>query len=603
MKAWLLACVLGLMSAYSAAATQISPDDPTQYIRYWSDQIIAPENNSDARWAHDIYSRLLRAWDYTRVAPNLNIIRVKRGTWAASLADGNILITESALALIKSVQPENADHLLAFVIAHEFAHQRSDDLWHLKFYRMVGDQSPEQQSRVLGNLIQSDFAEIEKAEAQADQDAIVLMATVGYNPHAVLDAGATGKDFYTTWVEQIWDNGCESSNNTQLKIACAQAQLRALRTRAQIESIAEQSVLYDLGVQAMVAGNYEQARRYFTVYGRSFPNRAVLTSIGLTYFAEAFEAYREQTATSGGWPLYFPVFIDAQPLASFQQSAKRGISLDVRQKLNMSLEYFNQAKKLAPNYRATYLLMISAYQMMNNQPMALGLLEGEYVAQFGRDAASDYLSAINQALQGKTDAALSALQSLEFEQVTSDIPNDQLAFASVMNQTALLMSDGREDEAKQRWLAYAQSTQQSKTDLFQVALTQLQPARAAKQRVSVPTAFMSFKVGDKWLNDRPTETTELWYDGAPYQLIQLDGRTIVLDDASRVVSVRVRGNVSDQLNQLETGWTLDRVVTNYGAPKRRLDLMNGQYLAYDHLGLAVQVEQNRVVGWFYYLPR
>ncbi|MFC3703081.1 hypothetical protein ACFOND_15740 [Reinekea marina] len=595
---------LCLTSPIARATTQISPNDPTQYIRYWNDQIVDPANHEEVLWAHQIFDRLLRAWDYTRVAPTLNIIEATNGPWAASLADGNILLTRSAIRLIQEQHPTQADHLLAFVIAHELAHQRSDDLWHLKFYRMVGDQSPEQQSKVMGNLANADMADIEKAEAQADQDAIVLMASVGFDTQAVIQTQHQ-QDFYTTWVEQLWQNSCEQGVNTQFKIACAQAQLRALRTKSQIEAISAQAVLYEMGVQAMVTGDYEQARRYFTTYGRSYPNRAVLTSIGLTYLAEAFRVYQLHAANKETFPYYFPLFIDATPQLRPALVAKRGIQTHqgVNALAQKSLEYFTQAKKLAPDNPATYVLMISAYQMMNNTPMAAGILQGEYIARFGSDITSAYLQGINLLLDGKNSQALNLLSEVRDSQSKPQgLSLSQLQYAALMNMTGHYLRESQADTAKQLWLQYAQREQQAHSDLFQMALNQLQPNRMAKQSVSIPFAVQEYRIGEKWLKDRPDATAELWYNGAPFQLLTLDGRSIVVDDQARIISVWVTDNVRDMIDKVQMRWTIDRVITNLGTPSRRLDLVAGQYLAYDHLGLAVKIEQGVVHGWFYYLP-
>ena len=155
-------------------------------------------------------------------------------------------------------------------------------------------QEPKNRLLMLNGLpLESDaLADIEQKEVQADHDGLIMMSSVGFDPWQVL----ADKDFFTAWVESIWQEACDSDASAGFIKACHQAQSRALRTRSQLDIVASQAAVYDLGIQAMVANNYEQARHFFTLFGREYPNRNVMSAIGISYLSEALVIHRELLA-------------------------------------------------------------------------------------------------------------------------------------------------------------------------------------------------------------------------------------------------------------------------------------------------------------------
>ena len=111
------------------------PDDPRQSITYWQKHSISAAEDSLVVMAQGVFKVLLRAWDNSRLEPNLYVVKSSAGPWAASLADGNILLSRAAIESCLKFGKHRAKHLLAFVLAHELAHQRADDLWHQRFFR------------------------------------------------------------------------------------------------------------------------------------------------------------------------------------------------------------------------------------------------------------------------------------------------------------------------------------------------------------------------------------------------------------------------------------------------------------------------------------
>jgi len=214
-------CIALLLSRTAVALPSAETEQQNQSIGYWKPYVVNPAKDAGAARAQRVFANLLRTWDDTRVEPSLYVVDSTHGPWAASLADGNILLSRAAIDITLAQGPAHADHLLAFVLAHELVHQRADDLWHHKFFRLVGSQTPERQQELQRGLTLQGEAlpDLERREAQADHDGLILMATVGYDPFVVIDVAIDGsidgptnavsdtahatKDFFTHWVENL----------------------------------------------------------------------------------------------------------------------------------------------------------------------------------------------------------------------------------------------------------------------------------------------------------------------------------------------------------------------------------------------------------------
>ncbi|MFT5656876.1 MAG: hypothetical protein ACI9KN_000145 [Gammaproteobacteria bacterium] len=147
--ALMLAIILPMSSLAATDSALLPPDDPRQSITYWKAHAISALDDEDVVLAERVFSQLLRGWDNSRVEPGLFVVRSEGAAWAASLADGNILLSREAIRTCLDFGQQRGEHLLAFVLAHELAHQRSDDLWHQRFFRSMRNQGKQQQDIML----------------------------------------------------------------------------------------------------------------------------------------------------------------------------------------------------------------------------------------------------------------------------------------------------------------------------------------------------------------------------------------------------------------------------------------------------------------------
>ena len=638
----LLAAVLysGLVSADSRSVSP--PADPRQSINYWKAHSIPADSDPLVQTSQSIFSVLLRGWDSSRLEPGLYVVESASGAWAASLADGNILLSRAAIDTCMSFGEQRGENLLAFVLAHELAHQRSDDLWHQRFFRMIGEHNPESRQKMMRGLQLDDtrLSDIEQKEAQADHDGLILMASVGYDPYQILDDRSTDDrssnsqeqndvsarpDFFTSWVENIWQERCDTQLNTALKDACQQAQTRALRTRAQLTSVATQSLVYEMGVQAFVAKNYAKAREYFSAYGRDYPSRAVLSAIGLSHLAEALETHTRliELGALQQPAFYYPLMLDtrpdAQPLGHGVQTQKRSdvdamIEQLQQQKhtaLEQAVQLFEKAIRLEPGHRKTYLLLATAYLLDDNPYMVRGVLQGSYLPRLGADPAADMMLALTSAVEGKTGDAEKTLDKL-ITRVNgfngdSAMPRNLLIYSTCYNRAALAVF--RHDEAKAA-AVWKQLASESKGGgnalLFRMALDHL------IQRDSNTVAFTQTltnapTIGGKRPGDRidtaVTPLNVLWIDGEQFDVYRTDDGNRYITSANGVIISAWQNMDNDSLSGiLAVGDSADRPFKTLGTPDRRIDMQSGEYLAYDRYGLALHINADKIAGWFLYNP-
>jgi len=616
----IVAAILLCTGFNATAATLAPPDDPTQSINYWKPHTISPRHDPLAEKAQAVFSVLLRAWDSSRLEPSLYVVESAAGPWAASLADGNILLSRSAIEACMNFGEERADHLLAFVLAHELAHQRADDLWHQRFFRLVGTQSPESAKKMLRGLQLDNklLANIEQKEAQADHDGLIMMASVGYDPYQILDK----KDFFTQWVENIWQNSCRVvEDSTAEADACKQAQSRALRARAQLSNVATQAMLYELGVQAFVAGNYFDAERYFTAYGRDYPSRAVLTALALTHMAKALQIQQELIHT-GALQIanfYYPLLLDATAAATpldrssdtqGKRSSPDAVSEQQLRKMHRELEkaddYFDKAIRLEPNQKKTYLLLAMSYLIDGNTFMARGVLQGKYIPMFRQDAPSALLLAMTSALENDPKHAHRGFQRL-IKQLTdtkqnSAIPRDLLLYTAYHNYAALLLHAGETDKSLDLWKTLAAESQKNHNAfLFRLALGHINPNAAPTTPRATALQIDGKRLGDAVGSVAKNQESELWIEGDLYHVFRLnDGSRFVVGKDQKIISAWQASGRQQLTHGIKIGDNADRSLKTFGIPNRRLHMLSGEYLAYDDYGIAIHIDNNRIAGWFLY---
>ena len=608
------------------------PQDPSQSITYWKSQVIDAQQDSAVALAHSVFSVLLRSWDSARVEPNLYVVKSHTGPWAASLADGNILLSRSAIDICLHYGKQHAEHLLAFILGHELAHQRAEDLWHQKFLRLAGSQAPEIQQQLLKDLkINPDtIAQLEQREAQADHDGLLIMASVGYDPFRIVDQ----KDFFTTWVENLWNISCDNRQiDSTITSACKKARTRALRTKTQLATVAAQNTLFELGIRSYVARDFEQAREFFNAFGKDFPSRAVFANIGLTYLQQAIDIENQiaELAPRNSRPststphlkFEYPVMLSENALSkkstAMTASNKRGAN-DIliaqltgrkHRLIESAIDQFEKAIRLQPNHRSGYILLATSYLVDDNTFMTRGILQGKYIPKFSQDPAVLQLLAITSYKETKITDAIGQFKKALHQASSTETPiltKDALTYAAAHNLTAILNQQGKREQARATWNTLAkQANQRGNSYLFQLAVSRVNPDLAGNS--NSPAKHMK-STGASVLH-KPYELTskagnvnDVWLDGEKLHVIRTGhSRSLVVDEQNRVISASNLKFERSPSQQLVIGDSADRPLKQFGIPARRVQLNSGEYLAYDNLSMAVHIVNGHVADWFFYQPK
>ncbi len=612
-----LSCLLLLPCGVMAAESLTLPDDPRQSISYWKLHTVSAEQDQKVALAQRVFTKLLRAWDSSRVEPGLYVVNTSHSAWAASLADGNILLSREAINISLADGEQRGEHLLAFVLAHELAHQRSDDLWHQRFFRSVRSQDASQRARLLDGLpLDAGLVrDLEQREAQADRDGLVLMASVGFDPWQVLQQ----RNFFTRWVESIWQLTCGQPGSEEFRTACRQAHTRALRAKVQLDSVVSQSVIYELGTQALVARNYTLARHYFTLYGREYPARAIMSAIGISYLAEAMDLRQRIDAIdpASEAAYYYPMLLDARLNIGTDGDAAKRTATDIELKtlqrklkarVEFAVQFLERAIRLDPGHRPLYLSIAIAHLVENNQFLVQGILQGRYIPRFGKDAAASMLLALNRALEGDHAKAATELARLiaDHDMIAgqSVIAPDLLRYTAVFNLAELYRFLQRDAEIESLWQALAFRAQaQGQAYLFRLALQQLGTERqSGNDKLAIAPTVKGVRLGDrKPRDDSPHRISELWIEGELFHVyIYQDGARYISSGSGKIISASQVGGNRAIGDLIRIGESSDRPLKTLGIPDRRLQLTSGEYIAYDRYGLALKLDQNRVQGWFLY---
>jgi hypothetical protein len=144
--------------------------------------------------------------------------------------------------------------------------------------------------------------------------------------------------------------------------------------------------------------------------------------------------------------------------------------------------------------------------------------------------------------------------------------------------------------------------------LFQLCLNQL---KVTLTPAGLPHKIMhidGYRIGDRLPSHKKVPQgvpmDELWLEGEQLRILRLDqGSRFVLDRDDRIVGAWQDAGALTLGESIAIGDEADRPIKTWGIPDRRLHLMSGEYLAYDKQGVAMRIEDQKVVGWFLYPNR
>jgi len=627
---WIILFAIGSVKALFAETVDLQTlQQNRQQIEYWKPHGVLPHQDERVNIAHQIYTRLLLAWEGKQRAPRLLVVRDQGRAWAATLNGGNILMTVAAIDICLSLKQGNQD-ALAFILAHELAHQQAQDAWHTRAFRMAGLSQTTDFLSLQGSRSQDSewlFQQKLDMEVRADHNALLFMSAVDFNPLILFSDTAS---FLTSWVEAVTRRSCQYRQMTvSVSHVCKTAQARTQQLHQKINYVALQSTLLILGNNAFITGRYDQAQRYFEAFSEDFKSAAVFSNLGLSYLAEAMHLMQGSIVSSQKIhvQLKYPVYLDTgdqmmhwlsqakklQEQYGYKQGRSKGNdeTLDeatyqrVQQQLARAEKMFSHAMEYAPHHRFYLAYLITTHVMQSQLLSADALLKEKYQAQFGDDLLSQLLAALIVAAHGKTAEALSQLETVFLDRSVQwfqalDAKNRYVTYLGFQNMQ-LLSSLAPRGNSMADYGSIFSSYAITSEDTFNYYRAQLMMQKIAVNSMAERPSLHGFELGQRFIESRAmqgrVDKRELWVSGERFLLYQFTDEAYLLVNRNNRVIEAWQDVIITENNKSNIPVTLAMLKKTYGMPSRTLSVTGGDYFVYDSLGVATKVNNDQVEGW------
>jgi hypothetical protein len=291
--------------------------DSIEDIGYWRrfSQELTPAHDPRAAKAHAIFDRLVEVADKRRDV-KLQLWITASDPWQIGLPiairDGWIVLSKGVLEMCYR-EPTWGEDRLAFVMAHEMAHQLHDDLWHVRFAQAFEAQRLQDPAlpQILEQLPRTtrEVERVRERELRADESGMRYAALAGFNPHAIITQNPS-ENFFAEWVRVLEPRfpGIGSVPPTP--------QERAEHLRAHLQRVANATSMFTVGLWSYYSGNYPQAIRAFEAFRSVFASREVLHNLAASYHQLALQAYEKWQLKPQTFPFQLSLLIEPLTRAS-----------------------------------------------------------------------------------------------------------------------------------------------------------------------------------------------------------------------------------------------------------------------------------------------
>jgi tetratricopeptide (TPR) repeat protein len=605
--------IIGLVLAITwlVLLPALAAANPKERIEYWQkhyDELLAKDDRRAAR-AHDIFQRILNAaGKRPGVVPRLYI--TKTDPWNISLPiaipDGWVILSKGALEICYR-DPQRGDDRLAFVLAHEIAHQLKDDFWHLRFFQAIEASKTrakdEQFTKVLEearNIARATDHVLFK-ELQADEHGILYASMAGFNTTAIVSED--GKvNFFEAWLRALDPSRIQGVRTDP---SHPSPQQRAATVTARLQQVLAHVDLFTWGLRFYQVGEYERAVLAFEKFLTVFPSREVYHNLATSHHQLAVQYYRVWKKDALALPWKLSLAIDPVTRASGMVVRGAGPPADLfNAHLDQAIDFYQTAITLDPSYTPA----------RNNLGCALILKGDLYKA----------IAMFQDGLRIAPDAA-ELLNNLGVAFVHAENPNqarthllkahelDPAYDAPLWNLGKLGHTERHEAEAQKYWLAYLQLDPVSPwADALRQALSLGKPASATpaftapvgEHLLGVPVGAFKDELPAEW--GKPVQSREIALKGACSKareqacfeaaVYKNGAATLSQNDAIQILVAQEEFRGSSARG-ISIGSLATDVRANYGVPSRILHMPHGATWVYDVHSIAFQLRAGKVVSW------
>jgi tetratricopeptide (TPR) repeat protein len=514
-----------------------------------------------------------------------------------ALPDGGIILSKGALDICYQ-EPTRGDDRLAFVLAHELAHQFKDDFWHMKFFQAI-EASKAQAPQPNANLeevlrIARLPDDVQAKELQADQHGIVYASLAGFNTNAIVTEDNT-VNFFQDWVRTLDPSRLRSVRADR---AHPSPQQRAETLKVHLRQILDKLDEFHVGLWFYQAGNYPKAILAFEDFLHVFPSREVYQNLAVSYHQLAVQYY--QLWKQDAWALPFQLSLAVDPVTRAGKVALRGGEGPEKAAelfhayLVKAIEFYHTAIALDPSYALAYtnlgcalILQEEVYKAIATLQDALKIAPNSPQIFNNLGVAFFYAEQLRQAKAHLTRAA-------ELAPTYS---------APIFNLGQLAYDAHQEAEAQRYWLSYVQLDPGSPwADRLRQRIPQVQAAPQAGTVPGVPEAVMGVTVGAfadevpaSWGESRKSQLT---LDGQPFTVTRYPHVVLTLSPRDEIWMITVlEGYKGTSAKGITLGSSVQEVLAHYGRPAQILEMTQGESWVYEAQGIAFQLYDRKVTAW------
>jgi tetratricopeptide (TPR) repeat protein len=578
-------------------------EDPRTRIDFWQNNYneLLPGDDFRAARAHDIFNRVLNAaGKRPGVVPRLFIVKNESPNipLAIAIPDGGIIISKRVLDICyKDVK--RGDHRLAFVLAHEIAHQLKDDFWHMKFFQAVElsrEENP-QNKEVLEEVrdIAGMSDKVLAKELQADEHGIVYASMAGFKTNAIITEDHQ-VNFFAYFYQSLHPGNIKGFPEDTKHPTPGQ---RAEVVKARLKQVLDMVELFDLGVLFYKAGDYRKAILLFREFLRFFPSREVYHNLASSHHQLALEFFRDWQKDKKGIPFKLSIALDPETLAGkiiLRSSSKEGPAELFNKHIKKAIEYYKTAITHDPSYLLSYNNLGCALIIKGEVYEAIAMIKKAIKIKPGFAPALNNLGAAFYLVENPDKAKENLLNAAEL---------DPKYDAPLFNLGIIAHKDKNEDEAKKHWMAYLELDPDSGwAGSIRKTLAPGKPGEARKS--ASPGDFENItglEIGDYeedvppgW--GKPVKKRKISLEEEPFRVsIYKNGvKTLSQDDEIKLILIPGSYN-GKSVKGISIGSPGKDVLAKYGRASRILRMTAGDTWVYSPGRIVFTVREDKVVSW------
>jgi len=595
-----LTVVLMVLGGYTAAVRAQTSDQ----IDYWRTKYRKLTFKEDPRVerAHTIFQRLVQvAGKRPGTVPQLFI-----GASAASepwgivlpiaLPDGWIVLSSEVLDICYQDSAWGDDRL-AFVLAHEIAHQLNDDFWHMRLPPAL-EKSTMAPPVALAFIeeIASTAEHVLARELKADMSGILYAAMAGFNTRVIVTEDRH-RNFFVDWVRALDRRRLGGVAEEHLRPTPAE---RAEVLRENLRRIVDATAAFEAGLWFYYAGDYQRAIGAFEYFRAVFPSREVLHNLAVSHNQFALQAYQMWKKDV---PLPFQLFRAIDPLTRASQRVLEGPrrgdtgvlstpAAQFRQHLDKAIALYREALTLDTAYTPAAVNLGGALIVRGVHTETQGLKADFYDAVTTLQRALEHApnASATPALLNTLGVALFYIGQLE--QAKAQLVQARTlapAYAApVFNLGYMAHAAQPHTNAQLSWPAYQQRVTQPSLAF---------PANGQHQEQVMGRGIgaVENRIPPEW--GSPAKSTFL-VEKKAFTMATYPARIMTLSQDGEILMLIVReGYQGASARGIKIGAADKGVLAHYGPPSRQSDTTYGNNWTYDVDRIAFQLRDGKVVSW------